>query len=148
MARSYRDLAVTFRRTARLIDERVRKAERESAEQALKIARQLSSGKISSAQLRQRGHPYAARNPRPPQDPAIVNVQSGAFRDGWKITGPRTSSKGLVTRLVNTSKPAKFLGRGTSRMIPRPIADAITQQLRRDRKNRLARALRQALKGR
>jgi len=134
--------AEALRRKARAIQERARDAESTSARELLQIARQQSSGPLSSRQLRMMGHPYARRAPRPPFSAAIVNVQSGRFRAGWRIVGPVTAGGSLRSRLVNDSPEAKSLTeRGTRFMIGRPVMRAIAQRERRLRERRLRRAV-------
>lgn len=124
----------------------VREAERQSAQEALQWARTLSSGSLSRRQLRALGHPYAVRAPRPPGDPAIINLQSGRFLASWRVSGPRRTAGGLSTRLVNTAPWARFLSSGTGRMIARPILARIRQRLAASRRRRHLQAVRQALR--
>lgn len=137
-------IAYTMRRKALAFEGAVRDAERQSAQSALEIARELSSGRFSTAQLRALGHPYRIGGV-PPQDPAIINRQSGRFYHGWRIIPPRQSQGGLVTRLVNDSPQAKRLSRGTSRMIARPILQRIAERTRPRRRALYRAAIRQTL---
>src|SRR5262245_1459076 len=99
-----RPILLTLRRTARILEPAIRKAEQEAAQEALRIARRLSSGPFTAAYLRRHGHPYSRRHgARPPADPAIINAQTGAFRAAWRVTNTRRTSRGLQTRLVNDS---------------------------------------------
>ncbi len=138
--------AQALQRKADAIQQQVRDAEAQSARDLLRIARAQSSGPLSTAQLRMLGHPYARRRPRPPFSAAIINVQSGRFKAGWRVIGPSSSSGGIRSRLVNVSPEARWMTeRGTSRMIGRPVMRAIAQRERGLRQRRLARAVRQGL---
>lgn len=140
-------IAVVLRRRALALEREVREAEKAAAQHALQIARMLSSGPYSSAQLRRMGHPYSAARPRPPADPAIINRQTGRFLAGWRIQGPRKTTKGLVTKLINDAPQAARLDRGTSRMIARPIRARIMALLAGERRRLHDRAIRKGLSG-
>lgn len=92
-------------------------------------AQQMSSGPYSQAQLTRMGHPYARRRPRPPLAAYIINIQSGRFRAGWRVQGPREESGNLVGRIMNAVPYGAFLDAGTRLMIARPIVQAITKHL-------------------
>jgi len=141
-----RQAEVLLRRRVQALSEAIRASEAESLKEALAIARKLSSGTISSAQLRRMGHPYRPGG-SPPQDPAIINVQSGQFRAAWRANGPFDARGGLVSQLVNTARYAALLFSGTSRMIPRPIFQAIQRRVSQARYRRLKAAAERALRG-
>jgi hypothetical protein len=145
---SPKEIAVTLRRRALQMEREVRATEAETAREALKIARLLSSGLYTLARLRRMGHPYAAARPQPPQNRAIINAQTGTFFRSWKIRGPRKTARGIVTKLVNDSSVGPLLVKGTSRMIPRPIVDAIRERIAAGRRRRLDQAIRRSLSGR
>lgn len=138
--------AVLLRRRAQALDAALRQAEKENLQEALRIARKLSSGTISSAQLRAMGHPYRLGG-SPPAPPEIINAQSGRFRDSWRATGPFATRGGLVSRLVNTAPWAAWLFGGTARMIARPIGAAIQRRVVALRYRRLQAAAAKALLG-
>ena len=121
------------------------RAEEENLRDALRAAEQLSSGAFSTTELRRMGHPYARRNPRPPADPAIINVQRGDFRAGWHIRAPRKVGRKIAGRLENIDPKAGFM-HGTRRMIPRPIGKAIMRLIAKKRAKRLRAAVRAALR--
>lgn len=135
--------AAALTRKAKEIERRVRAAEAESAKEALAIARAYSSGSFSTRELAAMGHPYARRAPRPPGNPAVINVQTGEFRAAWRVV-----RAGDVTRLVNDSKLAPLFSRGTTVMIRRPIARAVAQAIRQAREKRLRAAVRAGLEAR
>lgn len=145
---AYRRRAQTLARIGRGLERAARNAERESAQEALRIARQLSSGPLTTAHLRRMGHPYAKRRPNPAIDAAIINVQTGRFRDAWRIIGPRKTSAGLRTRLVNDSPYAGFLASGTATMIERPIEARLRERVQRQRAQSLVRGIERALRTR
>jgi hypothetical protein len=121
-------LSLLFRRIARQIDDGAKEAEAEAMKEALKVARSLSSGPLTTRKLAQMGHPYRIGG-SPPFDPAIINRQTGKFFAKWRIVGPRRTATGLSSRLVNEAPYAKFLARGTPRMISRPFPERIRQQV-------------------
>lgn len=121
-------IAIVLRRTAHAMEAGAKAAESEAAKVAMEIAHDLSSGPITSRELRKLGHPYG-HGRTPPADPAILNLQSGAFKAGWRIIGPRKSGDGLRTTLVNASPYAGHLLRGTRRMIPRPYERRLRDRL-------------------
>ena len=88
-------------------------------------ARLYSSGGLSSRRLRQLGHPYRLGG-TPPQDPAVINVQSGEFRAAWEIV---PAADGLSGSVVNQTPQAEFLRRGTSRMIARPLVERVEEEV-------------------
>lgn len=135
--------AAALQRKAREIERRVRAAEEASAREALAVAREYSSGPLSTRELQMMGHPYARRRPRPPGNPAIINVQTGEFRAAWRVV-----KAGDVTRVVNDSRLAPLFSRGTTVMIRRPIARAVAQAIRRKREKRLREAVRAGLEAR
>jgi hypothetical protein len=144
---SPQQIALLLRRKALQFEQAVRQAEKEAAAEALRIARELSSGPYSSAALRRMGHPYARRRPRPPGDVAIVNVQTGRFLAAWRVSGPRKTGSGLSTRLVNNSPQARLLLGGTKVMIARPIIKRIGERVAAKRRRLHQQAMRRALKG-
>lgn len=143
--------------SARLEEELIR-AERLSAQEGRRIARQLSSGEFSSAQLARMGHPYARRHVRgggkrrmsapgiPYGDPAIINRQTGRFQGAWRVIPPQATGNGLHTEIVNRTPYAGLLESGTSRMIPRPIAERVLELLQPARERRLKQAIKRALR--
>lgn len=100
-----------------------RKAEL-AAQRVLGVARRRSSGPFNSADLRSKDRPYATRHPRPLLDPSMVNVQSGSFRDAWRVkyVGPG------FRQVVNDSPVADFLQFGTRTMVARPVAEATERE--------------------
>lgn len=108
-------------RPARAVEEAV------GAEGA-RIARRLSSGPYTSAMLRAMGHPYSRRAPHPPAPPSIINVQSGLFARSWRIAA-RVRGLTLNVEIENTAPYARYLLRGTTRMIERPYERALREDL-------------------
>jgi hypothetical protein len=143
--RLYLKLAQGVAKKAQQLDRGVREAEAKSADEALRIARELSSGRFSLAQLARMGHPYRIGGV-PPQDAAIVNKQTGAFYRGWRVIGPRQRGGDLATKLVNDSPQAERLSRGTSRMIARPILTRIRERVEGKRRALYKASIRKALR--
>jgi len=142
--RAYFKMAETLSKKAVELDRAMRLVERESAGEALKIARELSSGRFSAAQLALLSHPYRIGG-HPPQDPAIINWQTGEFYRGWRVIGPRAAGGTLTTKLVNESPQARALERGTSRMIARPILIRIQERVQARRRTLYRAAIRRTL---
>lgn len=90
-------------------------------------ARRMSSGPLSLAELRRRDHPYARRHGgglwsvMPKRTPAVINVQTGAFRDAWATDRPRADDRTVTGRLSNQDRVADWLRLGTRRMVARPV---------------------------
>lgn len=113
-------------------------AAQRALEEARRDALAYSSGPLSLTTLRKRDHPYAKRhgpmgnpNAMPGGDPAIVNVQSGAFKSAWHVDHPQMSDSGRAIRgrISNQSQVADWLQFGTRFMVPRPIAQAVEASL-------------------
>src|SRR5918996_632633 len=121
-------------------------AERTSAHWGVAIAKNLSKGPFTSAHLKAMGHPYSKRKNRPPQDPAIINKQSGFFLSAWVARPTQQAANSFQTRIENFAPYAEFLHRGTDRMIQRPILERIAQKLRPFRRKTLADAMRRVLR--
>ncbi len=109
-----REFAKHTRTMAGRAEREIALAVRETARFAEKEADRWSQGTFKA-----RGE-YAVRNPRPPQDPGIINQQSGEFRRAWTV---REVEPGKW-RLENTSPHAGYM-LGTKRMIFRPVIDRI-----------------------
>lgn len=93
---------------------------------AKKFAMSLSKGSISSLALARMGHPYATRNPRPPQPTEIINRQTGLFLNSFVTQSKTSNGTGeMWAWLVNTAPEAKYLVSGTHKMIVRPIDKAV-----------------------
>jgi hypothetical protein len=105
-----------------------------------------SSGTLTAGMLRKMGHPYATRAPNASVDPSTINAQTGEFRRAWKKAGPRLRGGALSGEVVNTSKVAPYLLKGTKRMIKRPIAKALADAMRPRFKARMRTALRRGLR--
>lgn len=138
-------MRVTLERAAQAIDRKARavvaetrRAEQEALADGLKEARRLSSGAYSARQLRAMGHPYARRRGGGGLPGQVINVQTGAFRAGWRIQG---------RRLVNTRGAARWLmARGTRTMIGRPIQAAVAAALAAAGRRRALAAARRAMR--
>lgn len=124
----------------------LRQAERENLRDGKRIARKYSTGSISSAELRQLGHPYATRAPQFVQHPAIINRQSGTFFGAWSTHLGSWQSGGMVSVIRNSAPYAGYLDRGTRYMIERPIRDFVQRDLKQIRKARLQKAVADALR--
>lgn len=94
-----------------------------------KKAFMMSSGAFSLSELAASPwkHPYSKRNKGgsvPYSDPAIINKQTGEFRDSWQ-SGVKTNSMIIIVKLVNNSEVANKLKAGKGRMVIRPIEAAL-----------------------
>lgn len=140
-----RRISLTLRRIAQAFEPEIRQAESLCLQEALRLAHFYSTGLYTTARLEELGHPYATRRPNPPQDPAIVNYQTGQFYRSWRIIEPRKSGNALRSRLVNEEPYARYLLQGTRRMIARPILQKIREQLVPFRAREYRKAVRQIL---
>lgn len=138
-------LSQRLERAERELVPALREAERQTMEQALQEADRLSQGPFSATQLRAMGHPYARRAPSPPQDPAIINEQSGTFRRSWGPILQHYAAGTLFTSVQNTAPYSGYLARGTSLMISRPLPQRVYERIRADRARRIRRVLRRYL---
>lgn len=110
---------------------------------ALADAKALSSGPFTLSQLRKMGHPYARRNAGTFSfAPAVINVQSGRFRQDWQADVPRVSDPGDVVRgrISNQNPVADYLQYGTRFMVARPIGPAVAGALHNRAVQEVARA--------
>jgi hypothetical protein len=140
MARgSPQQIALILRRKANALERAVREAEAASLKEAVAIARSLSTGSERPAALARRGHPLRIGGPGLPLP---INLQSGSFYLGWRSTGPRKVGDTLRSSVVNESRIAKFVLRGTRRMQARPLAAAIRARTQASRMSRHRLALR------
>lgn len=94
--------------------------------------------KLSSGTFKARGE-YARRDPRPPADPAIINVRSGVFRSAWTVR-----QEGTKWVIENASPHADFM-RGTKLMIARPILERVEAWAAPVLERNVTEALRRAL---
>lgn len=133
------EIARLFHGAAAGLGREMEAAAEEGAAAAEIAAVGLSSGPYTSRMLRALGHPYARRNPRPPGDPATINVQSGLFRSSWRREGPERQGGRVTARLVNDAPYAHYLRDGTRflddseqerGMIARPILERIEERVK------------------
>lgn len=121
---------------------------RRLVDEMMQVAIQQTSGPISSAELRRRGHPFGRGRGRidakgrmrigskgaAPKLP--INVQSGELRRSWQITR-RPSATGQVFQLQPTSPHAIVLSPGGTRnMVARGFWTMMRAQFKR--RNRVA----------
>lgn len=114
---------------AQSLEDALMEAVNAAAAEGLRIAQDLSTGQYSSKQLRKMGHPYAKRNPRPPQDAAIINLQTGIFKSAWQVIPAAKNLNSISAFIRNDSFVADFLQYGTDRMMVRPIRDRVEEKL-------------------
>jgi hypothetical protein len=140
------DIAAKLRRMARNLKDSLRRAERDNARDALRLAKIYSRGQLTAADLRRLGHPYR-KGGTPPADPALINRRTGLFARSWRVEGGNESAAGdLILRLSNSAPYAQALERGTRRMQRRPILERVAQILQPARVRRLRKAIQRALK--
>lgn len=122
----------------------------ETIKEAQGMAKGLSQGTYKTVTLAEMGHPYASRRPRPPDDPAIINLQTGDFMRGWRRRTGNWSSGSLSCFVFNVSAHAALLekaGGPGSLQIARPLVMRLVSSpsLRRARLRRLSLAIRKVL---
>jgi hypothetical protein len=105
------------------------------AKAALAYAKEMSSGGITLAAMKAAGHPYSRRNPRPVgrKYPARINKQSGTYYGAWRRQTHAGRGVGwqLTTTIYNNSREARYLtGKGTSKMVGRPILEDVAKHMR------------------
>ena len=97
----------------------------------------------SLEQLRQMGHPYAKRAPRPPVMPHIINRQSNNLHRNWRWNWARTPD-GVRATIYNNAFTAPFMRdvQGTATMIARPVRAETIKRTKTARAVNLKRARR------
>ena len=120
-------------------------ADKRTTKDGVDIAIQLSSGPNTLAMLRRAGHPYARRAPNPAYDPSQVNDQGGPFARSWRSAvlwgRPAIFNVDPIARYLEQKGATQTTyfddGRpilppvwsGRSKMVPRPIDEAIVTRL-------------------
>lgn len=105
----------------------IEQAAREAMAEALQVtyieAKRLSSGFETRKDHRRNDHPYARRHGRvkPPNDPFLINAQSGRFLKSWEQQEPREEGGKLAGVVTNRDPKGELLGRGTRLMLARPL---------------------------
>jgi hypothetical protein len=131
---------------AKGLPEEARRAMVQSGALLLKSARAHSEGPYSAAALAAMGHPYSRRRPRPPLDPAVINVQTGRFLGSWSWELPQARGGDLTTTVRNNDPKADELATGTSRMIARPLPEKVLGENERAITAEFERAMERALR--
>ncbi len=121
----------------------VREAQKENGDLLLRKCKQFTNQRFfSTSQLRRMGHPYATRDPRPPVRPHILNRQSGALHERWKVN-VRNYPDGVTVSVVNTAPYAKYMTEdGTTKMIGRPVLEEALRRTQAQRSRNLRNARR------
>ena len=127
-------------KSAAALLKRLAAAEAVTLQEAKARAILLSSGTLSTAELRKRGHPYARRNPTSP-NPQIINAQTGVFRQAYTTPPPVPSASGVTASVVNVAAYSGYLSAGTRFAIPRPLAAKVQEKMRISRLVRIAKAI-------
>lgn len=134
-------LANTMRRRTKSYVREIGEAVKQNARTVEKKAKQFSQRRFfSTKQLRQMGHPYAVRNPRPPIAPHIISRQSGKFHREWRMTHGKTKD-GVFATVYNRAPYARYM-RGTRFMIPRDILGEALRRTKAERDANVKRARR------
>lgn len=143
------NLAARMRHRSKLYPQQITEAQRQNADELLAKAKQFSNRRhYSLEQLRQMGHPYAKRNPRPPVAAHIINKQSGAVYAGWHRQ-VRRNSDGATATVYNTAPHSGYLLSGPkSKMIRRPIMEEALRRTQAQRERNLRNARRRGLRAR
>lgn len=129
-------------KAAAALPKRLVAAEAVTLQEAKARAILLSSGTLSTAELRKRGHPYARRNPTSP-NPQIINAQTGVFRQAYTTPPPVATASGVTASVVNVARYSGYM-RGTRLMVVRPLPQAVQLAVRVRRLARTAGAIRSA----
>lgn len=124
-------------------------AEQESLKETVATFHRQSSGGLTRRDLRRMGHPFARRAPQSPVDASKINIGEGTFSREWQQEGVVSSDSGTEGSAYNNSESAKWLatgGKGRSKMVERPIVEAVKQEIQAPRKERLERAYKDVLR--
>jgi hypothetical protein len=110
-------------RLANQIEQAAREAMSDALQVTLIEAKRLSSGFETRKDHRRNDHPYARRHGRvkPPNDPFLINAQSGRFLQSWERREPQDAGGKLVGVVTNSDPKGELLGRGTRLMLARPL---------------------------
>lgn len=144
-----KDAVKKLKEIDRKIKIEVRKAEVKNLRLAAKVARQFSSGEVSTVRLRRFGHPYAKRDPNAAFPPGIVNKQTGQLKSAWTHRIGEWQEGNLSSKAFNTSVHGMLIesgGTANSAMVKRPIVDYVQTAIAPARKQRIEDAIRKALK--
>lgn len=90
-----------------------------------------SLGPYSTAHLQAmyRPHgPYSVADPHPPQDPGIINLQTGRFYRSW-VQSIRVSAFSALVSTYNTAPYADALADGTDLAIARPLPQLAAEKV-------------------
>lgn len=131
-------LADTMRQHGRDVPRAYADADKKYAKDVVKKARQFTQTEFYTlAELRDMGHPYATRNPRPPMRPHVLSAHSRELHGSWAWNFGWTGDGWRVT-VYNSAPHAKYM-RGTKYMIARPVLEEAfkrTASLRKRRRQR------------
>jgi hypothetical protein len=111
-----------FRKKSVSLPKEILRAEKRASRVILTHAKTLSKGKYTLAQLARMGHPYSRKHPNPPQDPAIINFQTGRFLHSWRVSPVIVHNGEAVFVVSNPVRHSQYLRPwGTRKMIGRPV---------------------------
>jgi hypothetical protein len=140
-------VAIMKRRTDALIPE-LQAAQAQTMKRAKDRAFNLTKRQFYSLdELAEMGHPYSRWRPRPPMDPAVINLQSGNLSRRWGVRAVTRSGNRMRAELRNTAPYWNSL-RGKEAQISRPIWKRIKRELLPEMKSNNAAAIRRALRKR
>jgi hypothetical protein len=141
-------VAAEIGRRAAALKPAIREAERLTLIDVQAEAKRFSQGGYKTDVLAQMGHPYAKRRPRPPQDTAIINLQTGDLFRGWRRRTGNWRGGTLSSFVFNVSRDAALveaMGQRGSPSIRRPLTERIPPLVRRVRLARLRAAIRKVI---
>ena len=127
----------------------VQKAEQEALDEAMTTFLRNSSGTFTPRDLRAMDNPFARRHGEALLPPEIINEQSGDFKRNFNMAPVEIHDAGTRGQVTNASESAHWLatgGKGNSKMVERPVVDAVAREIRAARAKRTQSAYRQALK--
>jgi len=116
----------------------VRAAEKEMGE----IAIELTSGTISTEELRRLDHPFSRRRPNARIPKLPINKQTGALQDALRIVRQVKGNSVQLFLRVNHPHAIVLNKDGTSRMVPRGFIEAFAKRTRGILQNAVRRAFR------
>lgn len=125
-----RQAAREFERMARDLPNVARAAVADGLEVMLEDAQRLSSGMETAVDHRRKDHPYATRHQqvKAPNDPVIINFQTGDFLRDWVTEGPIESADEVTGAVVNVNEKADWLEEGTLKMLGRDVPGAVEER--------------------
>lgn len=126
-----RQIEREFERLAKGLERNVERAVNETAREGRLLARQDSSGRWNRRRRARARYSYSRARPNPPpQDLAIINVETGEFRNAWMIQPVRRFGSDFVAFVLNQSDRVEDLVDASGKpWLSRPIDERVRSRI-------------------